>query len=325
MRQAWSHEKLLHERAIALGLSIDPSSAATYNSHFQSYLSFCCLHSLPIDPTPDTLSFYTVFMCHHIKPNSVGSYLSGITSVLEPHFEHARRNRNHILVTRTLAGMKKLRGSGVQRKRALSSDDLAKLSHAYASSSSHDDLLFVAIAFTGFYALLRLGELVQHDTRALRDPRKAIRRLSVNITPDHYGFTLPMHKADRLWQGSKILIERRAPVIGVDPHAAFVRYLSSRDAKHPYNPHLWCREDGSIPTRSWFIRRLRQHFPSDIAGHSLRQGGATALALAGRSPEFIQALGRWASDTWKIYIQRNPVILQAFLSGRSAFDRAPMP
>ena len=48
-----------------------------------SYLMFCNLHNLPIDPTPDTLSFFTVFMSHHIHPKSVDNYLSGICNNLE--------------------------------------------------------------------------------------------------------------------------------------------------------------------------------------------------------------------------------------------------
>jgi len=54
---AWSREQLIHERAIALGYALDNSTLQTYNSHLQSYFSFCKLHSLPAGPTPDTLSF----------------------------------------------------------------------------------------------------------------------------------------------------------------------------------------------------------------------------------------------------------------------------
>ena len=39
----------------------------------------------------------------------------------------------------------------------------------------------------------------------------------------------------------------------------------------------------------------------DIATHSLRIGGATALLHSGADPNAIQIIGRWASDIWKIY------------------------
>jgi len=84
---AWTLEWLVHEQAIALGHSIESSSALTYNSHLQSYLAFCKLHNRHIEPTPETLSFYVVFMCHHINPWSMSAYLSGICNTLEPHFQ----------------------------------------------------------------------------------------------------------------------------------------------------------------------------------------------------------------------------------------------
>jgi hypothetical protein len=63
-REAWSRDKLLQERAITLRQSIDSSTLNTYNSALNSYLTFVCLHNFPVEPTPDTLSFYIVFMPH---------------------------------------------------------------------------------------------------------------------------------------------------------------------------------------------------------------------------------------------------------------------
>src|SRR5882724_7557024 len=64
---AWSCEQLIHEHAITLGFALDNSTLQTYNSHLQSYLSFCKLHGLPLDPSPNTLSFYVIFISHHIQ------------------------------------------------------------------------------------------------------------------------------------------------------------------------------------------------------------------------------------------------------------------
>jgi hypothetical protein len=55
-------------------------------------------------------------------------------------------------------------------------------------------------------------------------------------------------------------------------------------------------------------------------GHSLRSGGATALALMGVCDDLIQAIGRWASDTFRIYIWKHPVLLQALIHGKPAFS-----
>ena len=103
-RAAWSWDRLLQERAIALGQAIDTSTLNTYSSALNSYLTFVRLHNLPVEPTPDTLSFFTVFMSHHIDPKSVSSYLSGICQQLEPYFPNVRPSRHSPLVDRTLKG-----------------------------------------------------------------------------------------------------------------------------------------------------------------------------------------------------------------------------
>jgi hypothetical protein len=74
-RLAWTRDRLLHERALALGHAIDTSTWKNYGSALNSYLTFVRIHNFPVEPTPDTFSFYTVFMCHHIKPDSVDTYL----------------------------------------------------------------------------------------------------------------------------------------------------------------------------------------------------------------------------------------------------------
>src|SRR5882762_3206589 len=97
-RDAWTMERLVNERSISLGYSLDASSFGAYTSALNSYITFCNLHTLPIDPTPDTLSFFVVFLCTYIKPDSVNSYLSGICRQLEAFYPDVRQNRKSLLV-----------------------------------------------------------------------------------------------------------------------------------------------------------------------------------------------------------------------------------
>ncbi|KAH7869241.1 uncharacterized protein C8R40DRAFT_1176903 [Lentinula edodes] len=152
-RKPWSIAELVRGRNVALGLATDVSSQRSYNSHLNSYIACCTMHSFPLDPTPDTLSFFIVYMSHHIEPRSVGTYLSA----------------------------------------------------------------------------------------------------------------------------------------------------------------------GSVPTRSWFMHRLRALKPDTRwAGQSMRAGGATAMAEDGAPPQAIQAAGRWASDTFQLYIRKNPFVLNAMLATHRA-------
>ncbi|KAJ3871757.1 hypothetical protein F5051DRAFT_340405 [Lentinula edodes] len=253
-RRPWSIEELVRGHNIALGLATDVSSQNTYNSHLNSYIAFCTMHSFPLDPTPDTLSFFVVYMSHHIEPRSVGSYLSGICDRLEVYFPDARQNRNSPLVKKTLAGMKKLRSKPIRRKQPLTRKHLLDAEHSLSDLSPYDHCLFTIMLITGTCGLLRLGELTLPDNPALRNFRKVTLRTSLELVGDTgFSFWLPYHKADRLFEGNWI---------------------------------------------------------------SMRAGGATAMAEDGAPPQAIQAAGRWASETFQIYIRKNPFVLNAMLATR---------
>jgi hypothetical protein len=312
-------DRLINERSISLGYSLDESSFGTYTSALNSYLTFCKLHSLPVDPTPDTLSFFVVFLSSHIKPKSVNSYLSGICRQLEPFYPEIRQHRKSLLVSRTVAGCLRRFGTPTKRKAPFSHADLQRVLDGLPSAPSHDDLLFCAILLTGFHALMRLGELVFPDKRALRNYRKISLRHTVQISvyPNQFSFFLPSHKGDRTFEGNTIVIQQVARP--TDPFSPFLAYLNSRDALFPLHPELWLTSRATVPTRHWFISRLRVFFPSkDYAGHSLRSGGATSLAESGVDLALIQAIGRWSSSAFRIYIRKNPVVLHAALVGRPA-------
>ncbi|KAF8222972.1 hypothetical protein L208DRAFT_1412573, partial [Tricholoma matsutake] len=117
--EPWTRERLVRERAIALGQAIDVSMWKNYGSALNSYLSFICMHNMSVEPTLDTLSLFTVFMSHHIKPNSIDTYLSSICQQLEPYFPYVRKARKSRLVHHTLQGCKHLRGTPTSHKRAL--------------------------------------------------------------------------------------------------------------------------------------------------------------------------------------------------------------
>jgi hypothetical protein len=312
VRDVWTKERLVHERAIALGNILDKSTISNYNSALNSYLNFVKMHDFPVEPTPETLSFFTVYMCHHINPRSVNTYLSGISQQLEVHFPTVKAARNSTLVRRTLQGCMRMRGAPTVRKRALTVDDLQLVISHYETSALHDDLLFVAMLLTGFFGLLRLGEMAFPNDPSLQNWRKVTRRTTVKVQTHLYEFTLPGHKADRFFEGNKIIIP--ALRYALHPLRHFSRYLTSRDSLHPVASPLWLTAAGTVPTRSFFINRLRLFFSNDIAGQSMRAGGATALAEHGVSPAVIQASGRWVSEAFLVYIRKNPTLLQGFLS-----------
>jgi hypothetical protein len=163
-------------------------------------------------------------------------------------------------------------------------------------SDSHDNLLFRAQLLSGFYGLLRLGELVFPDKLALQNYRKISLCHSVHCHVNQYSFFLPSHKGDRTFEGNTIIIQKINMLS--NPHKHFLTYLASRDNHFPLNPELWLTSRGAIPTRHWFMSHMRNFLPAFFGGHSMRAGGATSLAEPGADMSTIQAIGCWSSDTF---------------------------
>jgi hypothetical protein len=68
-----------------------------------------------------------------------------------------------------LQGCLKLHAKPTSRKQALSRADINVVLAHYASSSLHDDLLFLSLFLTGFFALMRLGDLIFPDDKSIMD------------------------------------------------------------------------------------------------------------------------------------------------------------
>jgi hypothetical protein len=134
--------------------------------------------------------------------------------------------------------MKKLHGSSVStQKRALTPDDLSALLTAF-DTPSHDNFLFLSLLFMGFSALLRLGEMTISNSPAKRSSKKIPSCHTLSISPAQFSFQLPFHKADRFYQGSKIIVLAK-PDTPMDPLVFMHRYISSRDSLFPFHPELW--------------------------------------------------------------------------------------
>ena len=284
-QEVWSKGKLVHECAIALGNVMDKSTLSNYSSALNSYLNFVTQHDFPVKLTSETLSFFTVYMCHHINPWSVNTYLTGISQQLETYFPDIKNARNSPLVHRTLQGCMRMRGRATVCKRALTVDDLHLVTTHYQNSHSHDDLLFISMLLTGFFGLLWLGEMTFPDDLSLQNWKKVTRRNTVKLSDTQYKFLLPGHKADHFFEGNKIII--MGDRFGHHPLLHFNNYLASCDNLHPITSPLWLMANGKVPTWSIFISRLRLFFMSDIAGQSMWAGGTTALAEHSVPPAII--------------------------------------
>ena len=105
----------------------------------------------------------------------------------------------------------------------------------------------------------------------------------VVVTTEQYKFLLPAHKADHFFKGNRIII-KKALYCAINPLPIFRDYLTSRDECFPLYSPLWVLHSGAVPTHQFFIACFHHFFDCNVAGQSMRAGGATSLAEHGVAP-----------------------------------------
>ncbi|KAJ3573229.1 hypothetical protein NP233_g2562 [Leucocoprinus birnbaumii] len=263
------------------------STNIAYDSHFRAYHDFTTAHHLDLEPTSKNLARFVCYMSKLVKPSTAETYLSGIVARLRYSYPGIKDARNSDLVRDAIAGSKRCRGSPTHRKAPLTTDHLLSVVNAFATNADIDDTLFLAVTVVGFFGLLRLGELTDPNDIRLINRKKTIRRDSLIINDDELYFTLPASKTDKFFAGNEVRLHKSAAKFC--PVTALQRYLSFRDHQIPPIPLALAN---------------KPRFPA-----LAEMGELLFLARNGVSWDIIQALGRWSSETFRIYIRQHPLLI----------------
>ena len=86
--------------------AIEQSTKKGYATSIKSYIRFCLIHNLPLNPTPQNLACYIAYVSQYI--NSGSQYLSGIHHFLLEIFLNFDDNRSSTLVQAAIRGSKKV-------------------------------------------------------------------------------------------------------------------------------------------------------------------------------------------------------------------------
>lgn len=202
-------------------------------------------------------------------------------------------------------GSKKIQGDLVKCEAPLRPCHLEAFLNVARNSRSYDNLLFITILSCCFYACHRSGELIQKNSARLPNWCKIIKWLSLIFEHGCTQYHLPYHKGDPFYHGTDILFTSQEIA---DPVSLLHEYTTLHDRYHGACAVLLICEDGHHPSRSWFDTKVFSLLDCDYGGHSPCAGGATFFASLGLSEDVIQAIGRWSSRAWKIYIRDNPSV-----------------
>lgn len=181
-------------------------------------------------------------------------------------------------------------------------------------NNSYDDRLFFALLVTGFFGLLRVGELTDPNNPRLINRETTIRRDSLTLTQHSASFVLPASKTDKVLTEHKVSVHSNKS--SNDPVTAITLYVELRDQRFKDSPWLWVTSDGEPPTRRWFISRLQRHLCTNVGGYSMRAGGAAVLAKHGMNFDVIQDIGRWPDDAFRNYISKHPLLLDYYITSQ---------
>lgn len=149
--------------------------------------------------------------------------------------------------------------------RILTEGDLARAVKVIGRHASHDDRLFVAMVWTGYYGQLHLSDLLStHHTPTSRET-------CTRSAPDEYTIVLPVFaQVDRLCQRSvTVTIGPRYPQ-ALNPYFHFTKYIHRRDRLFPYHVELWLLRSGERPTRAWFRMKWAQYLAKPCTTNALR-------------------------------------------------------
>ncbi len=168
-----------------------------------------------------------------------------------------------------------------------------------------DDLMIWAACCTAFFVFLRAAEFTSPSSGFIEDQHMSLSDVTreKSPVPDNAFLRLKYSKTDQFGKGCTVILARSSSLIC--PVAALMAYLQ-RWGSCP-GP-LFMFSNGMPLTKVKLNSRLQSllkscGWPNTLTLHSFRVGAATSAAALGFPDYLIQALGRWSSDAYKVYIK----------------------
>ena len=304
-----------------------PSTRRSYASAQAQFISFCAhlgkLNSAgsPCPADEWTLCLFATFLANRIQHSSIKVYLSGVRAL---HIEQGFPDplTNCLRLQRVVRGIKRCQGSSTSSRLPIT-DDLMLLIRQSLDLRLPDHLMFWAACSLGYFGFLRASEFTV-PTLASFSPsfHLGVDDIAVDSSsaPTCMRVKIKGSKTDPFRKGAFIHIGLgKPPLCAVH---SMMTYLASRgNVPGP----LFLFQNGRPLSRALLTDWLQQtlasaNIPGNFSSHSFRIGAATVAARNGVPDHLIQALGRWSSSAYQLYI-RTPSESLAALSTKLAVPR----
>lgn len=265
-------------RETILGASLEPCTCKGYTIAFRHWTTF--VHNYHFDLLPNTNSLSLFISWHWSVSVSVYPLLSGLAFHLRPLMTSPTWDqvRSAPLVLQVLRGGQKWRAHRPRKAILLHHKDITRMvKKALDSRVCYDDLLWTAMLTVLFTCCGRAEEVSMLDGIQFRNSKKEMRRDGATITPRSFTALLPYHKADPLYTGSHYFFVMKQ--VGEDWSHLVHNWARVWDCLFGQSDVLFLKSDGTVPTRSWFVRQLKKRLGKQYTGHSSCPGGATWYVL----------------------------------------------
>ena len=239
----------------------------------RDYITFCLDHSLPLDPTPETLSHYIAYTFIFIAYTSIfiasaPKYLSGAHHFLCQIYPNFDTNRAHPFVQATIVGSKKIQADPIRQKLPVRLAHLTSFQQVALISQKYNDLLFITLLSCCFYGCHRSGELILKNLKDKFNWHKIIKRHSLVFNSNRLSYRLPYHKTNCFYHVTDILFSSQRIA---DPVELLKTFVACRDRLHGAHAASFICENGSLPNQIWFDKKFFTLLDCHFGGHSLWQ------------------------------------------------------
>lgn len=276
-----------------------PSSREAYSLWVERFHQFCAQFGFPSFPlNEDTLAG---FLCDLADDDYVFSSIRVAFSAIRNECETRRLSTSvfdSVFMQRVLAGLRRTLGDGpLHPAGVLTIEHIRRMAIATDLHPTPAHRRSIAMIAVGFFGLLRRSEVVQ------------IRRSHITFRPDGMVIRVPRSKTDQTRVGHELFISQM-PGSVLCPVFRLRIYLSALPSTEEVvfgqlrNPSV-ALSPASVGYALQQLLELADVDRSGFSAHSLRRGGACALAAAGIPDDVIRAFGRWHPDSqvYRRYIQ----------------------
>lgn len=305
------YQNMPYSRTIAryLWWGLAERTRKSYQSATKGYVMSCAiLGKSPFPATLETLLAWVAEMGERrILPKTIKLYLMGVRSF---QVDMGTRKEldifHHPTLERVIQGIRRLRGEPDVKERLPITRPILLNILATFNTRTQTGATFHAAFCLAFAGFLRMGEFTWSAADQHEDfSQWHMTRKSITLEEDRIYVQLPASKTDPFRQGVKLTIA------AARDEACALKSLRRLLSDFPTSSQapLFDTEKGF--TRQYATNILRNTlsrlgYRGNYSGHSFRRGAATSASESGLSENEIMALGRWKSDSFKLYIQTNP-------------------